>query len=99
VGSSGKKRTTQAKLNREGRLRDKRAEKQARKAARKLSVAPNAAAAAPRSDELGTASAGLDGGGPGGEGAESVAVVCRSTHAGDDAKVGSAHLPTHRRRL
>jgi hypothetical protein len=36
VGSSGKKRTTMSKLKRESRLRDKRDEKQARKAARKL---------------------------------------------------------------
>jgi hypothetical protein len=36
MGSSGKKRTTMAKLNRESRLRDKRADKDARKAARKL---------------------------------------------------------------
>jgi hypothetical protein len=41
-----------AKLNRESKLRDKRAEKQARKAARKLTVASDAAQAAPRSDEL-----------------------------------------------
>ena len=39
VGSSGKKRTTMAKLNREGRLREKRVDKEARKAARKLSAA------------------------------------------------------------
>ena len=36
MGSSGKTRTTFAKLNRESKLRDKRAEKQARKVARKL---------------------------------------------------------------
>jgi hypothetical protein len=35
MGSTGKKRTTMAKLNRESRLREKRAEKQARKAARR----------------------------------------------------------------
>lgn len=38
MASSGKKRTTMAKLNRESRLREKRAEKQTRKAARKLSA-------------------------------------------------------------
>jgi hypothetical protein len=42
VGSSGKKRTTMAKLNRESKLRDKRAEKQARKAARKLAAGSDA---------------------------------------------------------
>ena len=35
MGSSGKKRTTMAKLNRESKLRDKRADKEARKTARK----------------------------------------------------------------
>lgn len=41
MGSSGKKRTTMAKLNRESKLRDKRADKEARKAARKLTTASN----------------------------------------------------------
>ena len=35
MGSSGKKRTTMAKLNRESKLRERRIEKDARKAARK----------------------------------------------------------------
>ena len=39
MGSGGKKRTTMAKLNRESRLRDKRADKEARKAERKLTTA------------------------------------------------------------
>ncbi len=39
MGSSGKTRTTFAKLNRESKLRDKRAEKEARKTARKLDAA------------------------------------------------------------
>ena len=39
MGSSGKTRTTFAKLSRESKLRDKRAEKEARKAARKLDAA------------------------------------------------------------
>lgn len=43
MASSGKRRTTMTKLNREGRLRDKRVEKQARKAARKLAAARDAA--------------------------------------------------------
>jgi hypothetical protein len=36
MASSGKRKTTMAKLNRESRLRERRAEKQARKEARKL---------------------------------------------------------------
>jgi hypothetical protein len=35
MGSSGKKKTTMAKLAREGRLRERRAEKERRKVARK----------------------------------------------------------------
>jgi hypothetical protein len=35
MGSSAKKRTTQAKLNRENKLRERRMDKQARKEARK----------------------------------------------------------------
>lgn len=42
MGSAGKKKTTMAKLNRETKLRDKRAQKQARKAARKLTAADDA---------------------------------------------------------
>lgn len=42
MGSSGKKRTTMAKLNRETRLLERRAEKNARKAARKLEAAREA---------------------------------------------------------
>ena len=45
MASSGKKRTTMAKLNRETKLRERRMEKQARKDARKQ------AAAAPPSPE------------------------------------------------
>jgi hypothetical protein len=67
VGSSGKKRTTMAKLNREGKLREKRLEKQARKAARRLSAACDAAAAASRPGEVGAVPAGLDGGRGGAE--------------------------------
>jgi hypothetical protein len=44
MGSNSKKRTTMAKLNRETRLRERRFEKQARKAARKLASADQAAA-------------------------------------------------------
>ena len=47
MGSSGKKRTTMAKLNREHKLREKRVEKQARKAARKLTAASDVAEEAP----------------------------------------------------
>lgn len=39
MGSSGKKRTTMAKLNRENKLRERRADKQARKDARKRAAA------------------------------------------------------------
>ncbi len=39
MASSGKRKTTMAKLTRESRLREKRAEKQARKTARKLAPA------------------------------------------------------------
>ncbi len=46
MASSGKKRTTMAKITREGRLRERRLDKQARKEARKL-----AAAAGPQPDE------------------------------------------------
>ena len=53
MGSSGKKRTTMAKLNRESKLREKRVEKQARKAARKLAAASDPAEAASRSEESG----------------------------------------------
>lgn len=48
MASSGKKRTTMAKLNRETRLRTKRAEKAARRAARKLSDSDATEAASPR---------------------------------------------------
>jgi hypothetical protein len=39
MGSGGKKRTTRAKMDREGKLREKRVEKEARKAARRLFAA------------------------------------------------------------
>jgi hypothetical protein len=39
MGSSGKKRTTMAKLNREHKLRERRRDKQARKDARKQAAA------------------------------------------------------------
>ncbi|HET8537509.1 MAG TPA: hypothetical protein VFL73_10060 [Solirubrobacteraceae bacterium] len=46
MASSGKKRTTMAKLNRESKLRERRLDKQARKDARR------AAATAPPPDEV-----------------------------------------------
>lgn len=46
MGSSGKKRTTMAKLNREHKLRERRLDKQARKDARKQAAAEHA----PRDD-------------------------------------------------
>lgn len=42
MGSSAKKRTTMAKLNRESRLRERRAEKEARKAGRRLAASQQA---------------------------------------------------------
>jgi hypothetical protein len=43
MGSSGKKRTTMAKLNRESKQRERRQDKQARKEARKQSPAEHSA--------------------------------------------------------
>lgn len=39
MASTGKKKTTMAKLNRESKLRERRAEKEARKRSRKLAAA------------------------------------------------------------
>jgi hypothetical protein len=75
VGSTGKKRTTMAKLNRESRLRDKRAEKQARRAARKLTLASAGELAGFPPEELGAGSAGLDSGMPDSERAERLRAV------------------------
>jgi hypothetical protein len=44
MASSGKKKTTMAKLNRETKMRERRAEKQARKDARKQAAVDNAGA-------------------------------------------------------
>lgn len=44
MASSGKKKTTMAKLNRESKMRERRLDKQARKDARKQAAADNAAA-------------------------------------------------------
>ena len=54
MASSGKQRTTWAKLNRESKLRDKRADKEARKAARKLSAANDGPMLEPHDTEHGT---------------------------------------------
>jgi hypothetical protein len=54
MASSGKKRTTMAKLTRESKLRERRADKQARKSARKLESAERPAHAA---DATGVATA------------------------------------------
>lgn len=64
MASSGKKRTTMAKLNREGKLREKRLEKQARKAARRLSAACGTTQVASRPGGLGTVVSELDRDGP-----------------------------------
>jgi hypothetical protein len=52
-----------AKLNRESKLRDKRLEKQARKAARKLTAVGDAAERVSQADSPGRAYAGLEAGG------------------------------------
>ncbi|MDE3133422.1 MAG: hypothetical protein KGL15_05095 [Acidobacteriota bacterium] len=52
MGSSGKKRTTRAKLEREGKLREKRLEKEARKAARRLFAPDEASESVSRPEEL-----------------------------------------------
>jgi hypothetical protein len=51
MASNSKKKTTMAKLNREVRLRERRLEKQARKAARKLASAPDRPSTPPPADE------------------------------------------------
>jgi len=53
MASSGKQRTTWAKLNRESKLRDKRADKEARKAARKLNAATDGPVPEPHDPEYG----------------------------------------------
>jgi hypothetical protein len=58
MASSGKRKTTMAKLTRESRLREKRAEKQARKTARKLAPAEEPFEA---QDEAGTELLATDG--------------------------------------
>ena len=47
MASSGKKKTTMAKLNRESRMRERRIDKQARKDARKQAAAESPGAADP----------------------------------------------------
>jgi hypothetical protein len=51
MASSSKKRTTMAKLNRERAVIEKRQEKEARKAARKLAAASPAPPSEPAADE------------------------------------------------
>ncbi|MGI8731353.1 MAG: hypothetical protein ACR2LK_15465 [Solirubrobacteraceae bacterium] len=53
MASSGKKKTTMAKLNREAKMREKRLDKQARKEARKYAAAHPEEAAAAQVDENG----------------------------------------------
>jgi hypothetical protein len=60
MGSTGKKKTTMAKLNRETKLREKRAQKHARKAARKLEAAADPDDAALGDEDLGGAVDDLD---------------------------------------
>ena len=52
MASRGKKKTTMAKLTREARLRDRRLEKEARKAARKLAT-PDATSGSPTTPPTG----------------------------------------------
>ena len=66
MGSSGKTRTTFAKLNRESKLREKRAEKEARKTARRFDAAGAAGDTGQMSDVLGTDSSDPDALGPDG---------------------------------
>ena len=75
MGSNSKKRTTVAKLNREGKLREKRVEKEARKAARRLSAADDAVQPSSRLEEHRTAPSGFDGAGHGGVEPESLAAA------------------------
>ena len=58
MGSSGKTRTTYAKLNRESKLREKRLEKEVRKAARKLDAAGETTDSDHAPEELRSASLG-----------------------------------------
>jgi hypothetical protein len=51
MASSGKKKTTMAKLTRESRLRERRQDKQARKNARKLAAANGTETDAPLADD------------------------------------------------
>ena len=67
-----------AKLNRESKLRDKRAEKQDRKAARRRAAARDAAEAS-RREEPGVTSTGPDAGVPDGAGPKSPAAVSEVT--------------------
>jgi hypothetical protein len=57
MGSSAKSRTTQAKLKRESKLREKRVEKQARKAARSLTAVSDRARPASHADPLASSEA------------------------------------------
>ena len=71
MGSTGKRKTTMAKLNRESKLHEKRVQKQARKAARKLNEETDAAVALSR-DGSAAPSHGLDETLPDGEGPQSL---------------------------
>jgi hypothetical protein len=82
VGSTGKRRTTRAKLNREAKLREKRVEKHARKAARRLSAATDATVAASGPEVLGAGTGVPDGDRPGGAEAEPDAADSEREHPG-----------------
>jgi hypothetical protein len=64
MASSGKKKTTMAKLTRESKLRERRLDKQARKDARKREAANTADGADETLDPTGPGAAQLDAGEP-----------------------------------
>jgi hypothetical protein len=64
MASSGKKKTTMAKLTRESRLRERRADKQARKDARKREAAHTAGGPGDTPAQTGLDSVSPDPGGP-----------------------------------
>jgi hypothetical protein len=53
MASNGKKKTTMAKMNRENKIREKRADKQAKKDARKLAALQPAAPSEPLASDEG----------------------------------------------
>jgi hypothetical protein len=98
MGSSGKKKTTMAKLARESRVRERRLQKQARKDARKLGLtqpvdldddAPEAAFGSPGDADDATAPVART---PS-DADEATAPVARTPHDADDATAPVARTP------